>query len=104
MGGSGRGSDCHGNRWEDGAYLRKPHLRPTPGSFSLVVDILRVGIGEGLTQMPSEMLVHEVAAMAEDTMIKFLAKTGKEDGGITYLLVAITGRSRWLLNRGNTPS
>ena len=77
---------------------RTYRLRPTPEAFLLVLDILRVRIGEQLEQMPPEMLAQYVTSMVEDTMIKFLAKRRKEDGRITHLLVAITGGSRRLLD------
>jgi hypothetical protein len=57
-----------------------------------------IGIGEQLEQMPPEMLAEYATSMVEDTMIKVVAKRGKEDGRITHLLVAITDGSRRLLD------
>jgi hypothetical protein len=62
---------------------RTYRLRPTPEAFSLVLDILRVRTGEQIEEMPQEVL----------------AKRRTEDGRITHLLVAVTGKSRRLLDR-----
>jgi hypothetical protein len=78
---------------------RTYRLRPTPEAFSLVLDILRVRLGEHvLDEMPPEMLADNAVGTVEDTVVKFLAKRRMEDGRITHLLVAIIGGSRRLLD------
>ncbi len=51
--------------------------RPAPGAFSLILEILRVGIGEYLEQMPPDMLAQYATGTVEDTLIEFLASAGR---------------------------
>jgi outer membrane lipoprotein-sorting protein len=78
---------------------RTYRLRPTPEASCLVLDTLRVRMGEQLEQMPAVMLAQYATSMVEDTMVKFLAKRHKEDGRIAHLLEAVTDGARRLLHR-----